>query len=172
MFLKLIKDFSIKKIVKKSLATYKLEISEEKIKTVGLLIDETYFSKEKELVAQIVKNGIPESNIKILIFKDKIKKKDTFESPSFSRKDLSLGGDFIKSEVNDFISAPIDMLISYYDLEKPILALVTLKSKAKFKVGFSTIDKRLNNFMIGTVAEKHQEFVEELFRYLKILNKI
>ena len=64
------------------------------------------------------------------------------------------------------------MLISYYDVEKPPLVLVTLQSKAKFKVGFSTIDKRLNAFMITTVAEKHGEFVAELFKYLKILKKI
>ncbi|MEW5675777.1 hypothetical protein ABGT15_05650 [Flavobacterium enshiense] len=154
------------------MTTYKLEMSEEKIQSIGLLVDETYFSKEKELISQIVNSGIPESKIEILIYKDKIKKKETFENASFSRMDVTISGDFSKSEVGDFISKPFDMLISYYDIEKPVLTLVTLKSRAKFKVGFSTIDKRLNNFMIGTIAENHKEFVAELFKYLKILNKI
>ncbi|MGX7666164.1 DUF6913 domain-containing protein [Flavobacterium pedocola] len=172
MFLKLIKDFFVKKSIKKSLSDYKLEVFDEKIQNIGLLVDETYFAKEKELVAAIVKNGIPESNIEILIYKDKIKKKEVFENPAFSRKDISLTGDIISLEVVGFMAKPFDMLVSYNDIEKPVLSLVTIQSKAKFKVGFSTIDKRLNNFMIGTVAENHKEFVEELFKYLKILNKI
>jgi hypothetical protein len=64
------------------------------------------------------------------------------------------------------------MLISYYDFEKAPLMIITQQSKASFKVGFSTIDKRLNHFMIDTNVEKQEVFTNELFRYLKILNKI
>ncbi|KGO90760.1 DUF6913 domain-containing protein [Flavobacterium suncheonense] len=172
MFLRFIKDFFIKKTVKKSLLAYSLESTGKKIETVGLLIDETYFSKEKELIEEITANGISAGNIKVLIYKDRIKKKDLFEHPSFSRKDISFTGEFQKEEIKQFTRETFDMLISYYDIEKPQLLIVTLQSKARFKVGFSSTDKRLNNFTITTVAEKHQEFVTELFRYLKILNKI
>lgn len=172
MFLKLLKDFSIKKLVKKSLLNYKPVVTEDKIQTVGLLIDESYFSKEEELVSEIVKNGIDRNAIEILIYRDKIKKKDSFVNPFFSRDNISFTADFQKHEITDFIRKPFDMLISYYDIEKPPLVLVTLQSNAKFKVGFSTIDKRLNAFMITTMAENHNEFITELFKYLKILKKI
>lgn len=172
MFLKFIKDFFIKKTVKKSLLNYSLINADNKIQTVGLLIDETYFSKEKELIEEITANGISVNCIKVLIYKDRIKKKEFFEHPSFSRKDFSFTGEFQKDEIWQFANESFDMLINYYDIEKPQLLIVTLQSKARFKVGFSTIDKRLNNFMITTIAEKHQEFVSELFRYLKILKKI
>ena len=46
------------------------------------------------------------------------------------------------------------------------------KAKAGFKVGFASIDKRLNHFMIDTNAENYIVFMSELFKYLKILNKI
>lgn len=172
MFLRFMKDFVIKKLIKKSLLNYKPDIIQEKIQSVGLLIDESYFAKESELIEELITGGISRNAIDVLIYKDQIKKKETFENPFFSRKDVSFNGEFQKKEVSDFIQKPFDMLISYYDIEKPILKLVTLQSKAGFKVGFSTIDKRLNSFMIGTVAEKHQEFVSELFKYLKILNKV
>ncbi|ESU26460.1 hypothetical protein FLJC2902T_24280 [Flavobacterium limnosediminis JC2902] len=172
MFLRLMKDFLIKKSVKKSLSDYKPADIGNKIQTIGLLIDETYFAKENELVSELVAGGVDRNAIEVLVYKDRIKKKETFENPFFSRADVSLKGDFRKQAVLDFIEKPFDMLISYYDIEKPILTLVTLQSKASFKVGFSTIDKRLNSFMITTIAEKHQEFVAELFKYLKILNKI
>jgi len=45
-------------------------------------------------------------------------------------------------------------------------------SKAKFKVGFASVSKKLNHFMIGTHAEDHEVFMSELFKYLKILNKL
>ena len=41
-----------------------------------------------------------------------------------------------------------------------------------FKVGFETIDKRVNHFMINLPAENYKEFISELFKYLKILKKI
>ena len=75
-------------------------------------------------------------------------------------------------DVNDFISCNFDLLINYYDVEKAILLNITNNSNAVFKVGFSSIDKRLNHLMINTNAENYSIFVNELFRYLKILNKI
>jgi len=158
MFLKLIKDFLIKKLVKKSLINYKPAINDDKIQTVGLLIDESYFTKEDELISEILSEGIKREAIEVIIYRDKIKKKDTFQNPFFSRVDISLGAEFQKQEVKDFIGKPFDMLISYYDIEKPPLTLVTLQSKAKFKVGFSTIDKRLNSFRLKLWPKKIRNF--------------
>ena len=85
---------------------------------------------------------------------------------------MSWTGTVDKKEVKDFIKEPFDLLINYYDTEKVALLLVSHLSKASFKVGFATVDKRLNHFMINTNAENYKVFVEELFKYLKILNKI
>jgi hypothetical protein len=49
---------------------------------------------------------------------------------------------------------------------------ITRNSKAQFKVGFSSIDKRLNHLMIKTQIINHSVFVTELFKYLKLLKKI
>jgi len=76
-------------------------------------------------------------------------------------------------EAKLFLNAQkFDLLISYYDVEKAILLTITHNSKAQFKVGFSSVDKRLNHLMINTNAENYKVFTHELFRYLKILNKI
>ena len=45
--------------------------------------------------------------------------------------------------------------------------MITSKSKAKFKVGFSEVDNRLNRWMIATDMENYKLFVFELFKYLK-----
>jgi hypothetical protein len=172
MFLNYLKDFSTKKIVKNSLSNVKHLSSDSIIKTVGIIFDESYFYERESLVNELIKNGIDESNIKILVYKDKIKKNEVFDYPVFSHKDLSWTGTVDKKEVKDFIKEPFDLLINYYDTEKVALLLVSHLSKASFKVGFATVDKRLNHFMINTNAENYKVFVEELFKYLKILNKI
>jgi len=172
MFLNYLKNFFTKKKVKDTLSNVKLLPTDDFIKTVGIVFDETYFYEKEALVQELVLNGILENNIKILVFKDKIKKNEVFEYPTFSHKDLSWTATFEKSEVKDFIAQKFDLLINYYDTEKSALLLVTNQSKANFKVGFSSVDKKLNHLMINTNAENYKIFVEELFKYLKILNKI
>ena len=172
MFYNIIKNFFLKKNVTKKLATQNLSGSNDKVLTVGVLVDETYFNETSQLVERIVSQGIQESNISILVFKDKIKKKEVINEPFLSLKNISLSGEINKKEVNDFIETPFDLLINYYDVNKSALLLLSTKSKAKFKVGFDTVDKRVNHFIIKTLVEDFNEFVLELFKYLKILNKI
>ena len=172
MFFNYFKDFSTKKIVKNSLSNVKHLASDNVIKTVGIIFDESYFYEREDLVNELIQNGIDENHIKVLVFKDKIKKNEVFDYPVFSHKDLSWNGTVDKKEVKDFITEPFDLLINYYDTEKIALLLVSNLSKAGFKVGFASIDKRLNHFMIDTNAENYKVFMSELFKYLKILNKI
>ncbi len=172
MFLNYLKDFSTKKIVKNNLSNVKHLASDKVIKTVGIIFDETYFYEREDLVKELIQNGIEEKDIKVLVYKDKIKKNEVFDYPIFSHKDLSWRGTVDKKEVKNFIAEPFDLLINYYDTEKVALLLVSNLSKASFKVGFASIDKRLNHFMIDTNAENYIVFMSELFKYLKILNKI
>lgn len=172
MFLKFFKNFSAKRTLKKSSLNVKGNPSSEPIKTVGLLIDKTYFEDKVNLIEELLANGIKREDIQILLYKDRFKKKEVVNYPSFSHKDLSWKGTLENENVKNFTSKEFDMLISYYDTEKAPLMITTFKSKANFKVGFSTIDKRLNHFMINTNAENYKVFVSELFKYLKILNKI
>ena len=172
MFLNYFKDFSTKKIVKNTLSNVKHLASYKVITSVGIIFDESYFYEKEALVQELIQNGIAENDIKILVYKDKIKKNETFDYPVFSHKDLSWRGAVDKKEVKEFVKQPFDLLINYYDTEKVALLLVSHLSKASFKVGFAAVDKRLNHFMINTNAENYKVFMDELFKYLKILNKI
>ncbi|WP_306352492.1 DUF6913 domain-containing protein [Flavobacterium sp. '19STA2R22 D10 B1'] len=172
MFIKFIKDFSAKKILKKSLFNVKDNHSNDVVRTIGLLIDETYFLEKEALIKSLVKNGIPENKIKVLVYRDRLKKNEEYKYPTFSNKQIGWDGQINNEDVQNFVKEKFDMLISYYDTEKLALMLITNNSKANFKVGFSTIDKRLNHFMINTNAENYEVFTTELFKYLRILNKV
>ncbi len=171
MFLNFLKKFFLKRTLRKTYFALTDSFSTDKIKTVGLIIDETYFNGKEQLVQELVEKGIDRQDITLLLYHDKDKKRD-LNFTSFSLKNVSWSGTITNVDVVDFKATNFDLLISYYDVEKAPLLLVTQRSKAKFKVGFSNIDKRLNNFMIQTTAENSSVFIDELFKYLKILNKI
>jgi len=172
MFFNYLKDLATKKIVKQSLSNVKHVASDKRIKTVGIIFDESYFYEREALVQELISNGIQEKDIKFIVFKNKIKKNEVFDFPVFSFKDLTWIATIANPKVNDFVKEPFDLLINYYDTEKTTLLLASHLSKANFKVGFSLIDNRLNHFMINTNAENYKIFMDELFKYLKILNKI
>jgi hypothetical protein len=172
MFLNYIKDFFVKKTLKNKLHNVKISANSEGIKTVGLLVDENYFLEKENLLKELLASGFSEKNIKIIVYRDKIKKNEIYTQPTFGAKELNWNGSITNVIINDFVKEKFDLLISYYDVEKAILMLITQNSKAQFKVGFSSIDKRLNHLMINTNAENYKVFVHELIRYLKILNKI
>ena len=172
MFLNYLKDFIVKKTLKKSFQNLKNSESATTIKKIGILVDASVFKEIESLIQQLELSGIPPENITVIVYEDTFTKADTKKQIVFGAKHLKWNSKIASPEVNDFISKKFDLLISYYDIEKAILLKVTHSSKALFKVGFSSIDKRLNHFMIQTEASDFKLFVSELFKYLKILNKI
>lgn len=172
MFLNYIKDFLLKRILKNRLHNVKSSLSAATIQNIGLLIDESNFFKKEALVQELIANGIPLNKIKIIVYRHKLNKNEHYSQPTFSIKHLNWNGEISNPVIKDFITTDFDLLISYYDVEKASLLTITHKSKAHFKVGFSSIDNRLNHLMINTDVENYKVFTDELFRYLKILNKI
>jgi hypothetical protein len=172
MFLNYIKNFVLKKTLKKSMRNVQDESLYSPIIKVGLIIDESNFLGTAALKKEIISNGILEKNIKVIVYRDVLKSNEVYLEPTFGLKDLNFKSEFTQQPINEFISEEFDLLINYYNEEKLFLLLLTNSSKAKFKVGFSTVDKRLNHFMINIDLDNYKGFITELFRYLKILNKI
>ncbi len=172
MFLNHLKDFAAKKIVKNHLEGTALLPSGDPIRTVGILIDESYFGHREALIDALRKEGLEDASINVLAFRDKVKKSDVFNYPVFSHADITWTATISRPQVRQFIDTPFDLLIDYYDVEKAALLLVSHLSKAKFRVGFASVDKRLHHFMIDTTAEQYGIFAAELAKYLRILNKI
>ncbi|UFH37519.1 hypothetical protein LNP22_12310 [Flavobacterium flavipigmentatum] len=166
MFLNYIKEFFVKKTLNKNLHIVKNEVFTSNIQTIGLLVDESNFRHTKALQKELILNGILPENIKIVVYRDKFKKKKEYVLATFGKKQMNWKGEFEPTFLNEFIAAEFDLLISYYDVEKTALMMVTQKSKAKFKVGFASIDLRFNRWMIAIPLENYKLFVSELFKYL------
>jgi hypothetical protein len=172
MFLNQIKNYFLLKILRKNIQNTNSNKDINSIRSVGLLIDESYFSEKDALINEIVRFGIDKKNISVIIYRDKWKKNEIYQYPTFGIQHLNWNTQITNPVVRTFVKEKFDLLINYYDVEKAFLKKVSYQSRAQFKVGFSSVDKRLNNLMLNTNIENHSVFVKELFRYLKILNKI
>ena len=130
MFLNYIKEFSLKRLLKNSYQTIKLNQSVTAIKSVGLLIDESYFNKKEALIEALITNGFRKDKINVLVFNEKLNSNEVFVYPTFSNKHVSWNGNFKEKVVLDFMNEKFDLLISFYDIEKATLLLITNKFQA------------------------------------------
>jgi hypothetical protein len=167
MFLNYIKEFFVKKSLKNNLHNVKNEVFTSNIQTIGLLVDEGNFNHSEDIIKELVSQGIAPKNIKIVVYRSKLNEKETYSLPTFGNKDISWNGVITADFLNEFTETEFDLLISYYTIETAVLMMITSKSKAKFKVGFASVDKNLNRWMIDTAIENYKLFVHELFKYLK-----
>lgn len=172
MFSNKIKDFIIKNNVKKRLTNVKHIDSSDAIKTIGIIFDENLSNQKESMLSTLARHGFQSNQIEFLVFRALIKKNEVFNYPVFSMDDLNWSGVFSSERTNQFIQKKFDLLISYYQEEKPALLLLTHQTKANFKVGFADVDHRLHHFMIQSETTNAAVFIEELIKYLKILKKI
>lgn len=167
MFLNYIKEFFVKKSLNVNLNNEKSGVFTKNIQTIGLLIDESFFESSEALIKEITLQGIALENIKVLAYREEFKEKEAYPRPTFGKKHINWNGEITESFLNEFINSEFDLLLSYYDVENIFLMLITSKSKAKFKIGFSAVDQNLSRLMINTELGNYKLFVSELFRYLK-----
>jgi len=172
MFLKIIKNFSLKNKVSKLLSNTPANDSAGIIQSVGVIFDGNLALDIENLVKELVKQGIDENQVKVLIFKTKINKNEAFNHELVTYKEFNWSGELIDSKAELFLNTNFDLLINYHEFDKEPLVYLSYFSNANFKVGFNTQDKIVNQFMVNTNINNYELFVDELFKYLKILKKI
>ena len=171
MFLKSIKRKSVEKRIL-NLVKQKREIPKTKIKTVGILIDGTQFTDftfVKEF-ASLFK--VASDSISLLYYYPDKKESEKIAGPVFTDAGLGMGAKFKDMHVKEFINAPFDALINYYNEDSLLLNLVAAESKATFKIGFTGLTQHINDFAVTTEPKNIGVFTAELKKYLPILNKL
>jgi hypothetical protein len=172
MFFKIIKNFLLKNKVSKLLSNTPANHSSSIIKSVGVIFDGNLNIELENVLKELVEHGMDENQIKVLIFKNKINKNEVFKHELVTYQEFNFSGELTHSKAELFLNTNFDLLINYHEFDKPPLVYLSYLSKANFKVGLNTQDKTVNQFMVNTNINNCQLFVEELFKYLKILNKI
>ncbi len=160
----------IEQLLKAKNKSNSLQIAKN-IKTVGIIVNEGSdfdFEMLKKLQKQIASGS---KNFSVLTYKTTTESYNEFRGVVVNEKDFSWNGTLKSKEVKDFLEKSFDMLIDYTKSTTVLSKYLVVKSKAKFKVGFANIDKRMYNFMIAADKDINL-FNKELIKYLGILKKL
>ena len=177
MFLKGIKDKlkhkSALKFLREELSRNLPEMSGRSgINSIGCIVDLDHFNKPDLFYEFVEEYNLRPNAVKIIGYKSFYDKNSPYATPVFSDKDLGWKGEIQNSYALEFLNRDYDLLINYYNQENVLLQLMTVKTKARVKVGFKEVDPSLNDLILGLPFDDFETFKLELKKYLKILNEI
>jgi len=170
-----LKNKSITKAIEPYLKKRQVYSNSIKLNKLAVLIDARHDIDILSVMQLSSSLGVKPKNVKIIGLKEKKTEKENQDSEKasyFDESQLNFGGGFKSKTLTDFVNEPYDVLINFYTSDIPELNLVAAASKAKFKAGFSNVDNRINDLVIGTAPDNINLFISELEKYLKILNII
>nr|WP_299340812.1 hypothetical protein [Allomuricauda sp.] len=142
------------------------------ITSIGCIVDVDNFPKADRFYDLIEEFSLRPNAIKIIGYKRDFDKNSPFAIQMFSDKDLGWKGDIENGYVLEFLGREYDLLINYYQEDNLLMKLLSVKTPARLKVGFSSLDPKLNDLILNTPFKDFDEFKEELKKYLTVLNEL
>lgn len=145
------------------------EISHDSIKTIGIIsTDEIskWIDVKKDVEAVFEIEAIQQFSFR------PYSKKNKESSAHFSEKSFGWKAQVKDAKLKSFLDEPFDLLIGYFNKNHLYTELAVLQSNAKFKAGISKVNQQLYDIEISEYPKNTIRFLEELKRYLKILNKL
>jgi hypothetical protein len=112
--------------------------------------------------------GLKEKDLKLITFQENDNGFNIFSNMNITPKSISYSGNLKGKDSLEFISYDYDLLINFFKSNN-VLTLLSSKVNAKFRVGFSSVDSRLNDLIFSEKIKKFKEFDSELIKYLRII---
>jgi len=173
MILKGLKRNALKKNIEANLkkrSASSLGIS--RLTTLAVLIDASYDVNILSLVKLANELGVSHEKLKIIGYKEDKELESNNEAAYYNDKSFAVNGSVKNQFLKEFIDKEYDVLIGFYEENKIELNSVAAASKARLKIGFSQVDNRINDLIIGATVNNPNLFIKELKKYLKILQVI
>ena len=143
------------------------------IRSVGILL-----GPDMEIDTNFIHNvaselGVPLRNVYVMSQSNSVQEyqKEKMKRYFYNQKLLTWTGYFSDQEIQ-FCETALDVLINYFENTNKLLGLISVKSKAKFRIGFAQADHRLNDLVFDFDPSKKNLFVLEMKKYLKTMFKI
>ena len=172
MFLKGFKEKSNQKFINKLIESRKSSLSQKNVESVVIVLSLGEYDDFEAFRVFFGDLGFNPNKIKLAGFTEDAKQVLSSIELLYSQKDIGWKGKVKNNELETFINSEFDALISYYKQDNLELNLITARSKAKFKIGISDYDERLNDLIIDVKPKEIDLFEKELIKYLTILKKL
>ena len=140
----------------------------KEIKKIGVLIDSKSLLSPELIQKELQNAGYAACQITVLQYDASIPKNVGTTCNSFGDQDILLMGK-PSPAVEHFCEQNFDLLINYFPENLPQLQLVSLRTKSKFRVGFSEADRRLNDLIFSLPDKSPKLFFEQMNTYLNTI---
>jgi hypothetical protein len=170
MIFKSLHENLVKKKINKSLELLnnQIRIKPNPIKTIGCIIDPMFPVEVNNFIKLVHKIGLKEKDLKLITFQENDNGFNIFSNMNITPKSISYTGNLTGKDSLEFISYDYDLLINFFK-SSDVLTLLSSKVNAKFRVGFNSVDSRLNDLIFSDKIKKFKEFDSELIKYLKLI---
>lgn len=142
------------------------------ITSIACLVDLDSFEDANLFYEFVEEFSLRPNAVKIIGYKSYYDKNSPYATPVFSDKDLGWNGAIENSYVLEFLSREYDLLVNYYTVDNLLLQLMSVKTRARVRVGFMEVDEQYNDLILATPMNDFKTFKLELKKYLRVLNEI
>lgn len=142
------------------------------IHQIGVIVDLDKFPRPEAFEDFVDLFGLRPSGVNVIGYKKDYDKNSPYSTPVFSDKDLGWNGDIENGYAQEFLSREYDVLLNYYTKKNLMLQLMTVKTKARIKVGFSKVDKTFNDIILDSELKDFDLFKKEVHKYLNVLSEL
>jgi len=142
------------------------------IQSLGIIADLETFKEDDRFFELVEDLGLKSNTVKIIGYREYYDKNSPYATPVFSDKDLGWKGAVENSYALEFLSRDYDLLINYFDQPRLLLHLMSIKTRAALRIGFSGIDPVYNDIILESPISDFDTFRRELKKYLTLLKQI
>ncbi|WP_378187211.1 hypothetical protein ACE939_02540 [Aquimarina sp. W85] len=172
MILKGLKRNALKRIIEAQLTNRNVQ-QVSQIKSIAILVESEFLDEIPNFKKFSKEIGVGVEDFHIIEYQSNNKESGSLHSKVwYTDKAFTYKGLLIEEDLKKRVDHSYDLLINFYNTDILELNYIASLSKAKFKIGFSEVDSRINDLSIGTSINEVTIFIEELKKYLKILQLI
>ena len=142
------------------------------ISSVGVIVDMDKIENTDQFYQLQEEYSLRPNAVKIIGYKNYYDKNSPYSTPVFSDKDLGWNGAIENSYALEFLSREYDLLVNYYTEENLLIQLMSIQTKARFRVGFKAVDQHYNDLILDVPLSDFKTFKSELKKYLSVLDEI
>ena len=170
MIFKSLHENLVKKKINKSLELLnnQTRIKPNPIKTIGCIIDPMFPVEVSNFIKLVHRIGLKEKDLKLITFQENDNGFNIFSNMNITPTSISFYGNLNGNDSLEFISYEYDLLVNFFNAND-VLTLLSSKANAKFRIGFDSVDPRLNDLIFSNKIKKFNEFEKEFVKYLNLI---
>ena len=170
MIFKSLHNRLLSKKIEKSLTELSKDhrIKPNPIKTLACIVDPSFPISTDNFIDLSNSLGLKEKDFKIITFQKNRNIFNVFSSLNMTPECVSFYGNLDGKDSLEFVSFEYDLLINLFKSNR-FLTLLSSKTNAKFRVGFESVDSRLNDLIFSQKIIKYNDFKTEIVKYLKMI---